>query len=99
MVVVYVVLAVAVVAAIYFLFLRPSGSNRTEELAPPARELAEDKTSVPQLRDAEPKTEPSTPAAPPPESTAEHDEPATDSPGTSSDVRNSRRLTAMPSVA
>lgn len=76
MVVVYVVLAVAVVAAIYFLFLRPSGSDRVEELAPTAPELAGDKASAPQLRKSEPKVERSETAAPPSESTAEHHEPA-----------------------
>lgn len=64
MVVVYVVLAVAVVAAIYFLFLRPSASDRAEELPPP-RVITGEKVSTPQLGEADAKAKPSESAAPP----------------------------------
>src|SRR5512133_864943 len=58
MVVVYVVLAVAVVAAIYFLFLRPAAPSPTEELTP-GQEPTGEKLSTPRLSEArKPKSEP-----------------------------------------
>lgn len=76
MVVVYVVLAVAVVAAIYFLFLRPTATSSTEEL-PSGQEPSGDKPSTPQLREArKPKSEPAAPEATEPDRAKVESQPA-----------------------